>query len=113
MKNTKAIKENDVFNKVINKGKWFGGDFLSCYILQNNKDYNELGIAISKKAGKAYQRNHIKRLIKESYTLFEKDLQLGFYIVFVWKTKAVYDNVSFEKINQDLEKMFNKAGLMK
>ncbi len=113
MKCTVSIKENEVFTKVMNKGNWFGGDFLSCYILPNNKDFNELGLAISKKVGKAFKRNHLKRLIRQSYTLLESSLNIGFYIVFVWKSKANYDDVNFDVIDKDLNKIFSKAGLIK
>ena len=113
LKNTISIKENDIFNKVINKGTWYGGDFLSCFILPNGKQNNELGLAISKKVGKAFKRNKLKRYIRESYTLLESDLKMGFYIVFVWKAKANFYDVSFNGISNDLNKIFSKAGLLK
>ena len=112
MINTFSIKDSKDFQKVINKGKWLGGDYLSTYVLQNNTDTNYIGLAIGKKAGKAYKRNRIKRLIKESYTNLESSIKGGYSIVFVWKIKAKYEEISFDGINSDLKKAFKKAGIM-
>jgi len=112
MKNTVSIKNELVFQRVITKGNWYGGDFLSVYVLPNNKDFNEIGLGIGKKVGKAYKRNKVKRWIKASYTLLESNMKFGFYIVFVWKSKAEYDNVDFASIDRDLNKTFKKAGII-
>ena len=112
MINTTSIKDEKVFQKVMNKGSWYGGDFLSLYILPFEEDENKIGLAIGKKVGKAYKRNKVKRLIKEAYTIIESDLKHGYYIVFVWKSTAIYDNVSFDGIKSDLVKNFKKAGLL-
>ncbi len=112
MKNTIMIKDEKLFQKTITKGSWQGGDFLSVYVLPNNKDFNMIGLGIGKKVGKAVKRNHVKRLIKEAYRELEDNLKLGFYIVFVWKSKAKFEEVDFFKIKQDLIKTFNKAGLI-
>lgn len=96
----------------MNKGTWFGGDFLSIFVLPNGENTNQIGLAIGKKVGKAFKRNRVKRLIKESYTKIENDIKYGYYIVFVWKSKAEYDNVTFDAIDKDIVKVFKKAGLL-
>ena len=112
MINTVSIKDSKDFQRVINKGKWFGGDYLSTYILQNGDKSNYIGLAIGKKAGKAYRRNRIKRLIKAGYTELESSLKSGYSMVFVWKIKAKYEEISYEGIYNDLKKAFKKAGIL-
>jgi len=112
MKNTTSIKDEELFQKVMNKGSWYGSDFLSGYILPNNDNFNLLGLGIGKKVGKAYKRNKVKRFIRSAYTKLEQDLKIGFNIVFIWKSKANYDNVSYDAIYNDLVKIFSKAGLL-
>ena len=112
MKNTTSIKDEDLFQKVMNKGSWYGSDFLSGYILPNDNDYNLLGLGIGKKVGKAYKRNKVKRFIRSAYTVLEGNLKTGYNIVLIWKSKASYDNVSYDAIYEDLVKIFTKAGLM-
>ena len=106
------IKDENIFQKVISKGSWYGGNFLSVYVLPNNKDCNMIGLGIGKKVGKAVRRNYIKRLIKESYRELEEGIKFGYYIVFVWKSKAEFEDADFAKIKDDLIKTFNKAGLL-
>ena len=52
LRNTIMIKDETVFQRVITKGSWYGGNFLSVYVLPNNKDINMIGLGIGKKVGK-------------------------------------------------------------
>lgn len=111
MINTNSIKDSKQFQRVISKGDWFGGDFLSTYILKNNQNTNNIGLAIGKRAGKAYKRNKIKRLIRAAYTNIESTLDYNYDIVFVWKIKANYEELSYNGILRDISKSFKKAGI--
>ena len=50
--------------------------------------------------------------IKESYTNLESTINSGYSIVFVWKVKAKYEEISFEGINSDLKKAFKKLSFI-
>ncbi len=112
MKRTIIIKKNYEFKKLFSNGKFFYGEYVHFYILKNNYNYNKLGIAISKKQGKAVSRNHIKRLIRENYKIFE-DKIIGFYsfLIIVNKNKKIKD-ISFYNIKEDFEKSLKKAGII-
>ena len=64
MKNTIVIKKNYEFKNFFSKGKFYKGKFINMYIHKSNLSVNKLGIAVSKKNGKANLRNKIKRLIR-------------------------------------------------
>lgn len=113
MINTYSIKDSKEFQRVIQKGQWVGGEYLSTYVLQNKDNKNYIGLAIGKKAGKAFKRNKIKRLIRAGYTELEKDVNYGFNIVFVWKTKAIFDTISYDAILKDIKRAFSKSGVFK
>lgn len=71
--NERVKKKND-FEKVYSSGKvLYSSELLIKSIYTINPDENfvgvKVGVAVSKKAGKAVWRNRIKRLIKESYRL--------------------------------------------
>lgn len=113
MKKTLSLKEPKEFQLTLRKGKWYGGNLISTYILSNNKDVNLLGLAIGKKVGKATKRNRVKRIIRAAYLNIEENILEGYTIVFVWRAKAKFEDLSFNAIKRDIEKAFEKAGLIK
>ena len=112
MKKTIMLKKNYEFKNVLSKGKYFSGFCIEAFILKNNnKDKNKLGIAISTKIGKATKRNHIKRLIRESYKVLEKDIFSGYSIVFLWKKSIDIKKANYKNVKKDMKKIFDKAGI--
>ena len=71
-----------------------------------------IGIAISKKVGKAVKRNRLKRLIRESYQLQKNELLQGYNFVFLWNKNQIID-CKYEQVQQDMNKLFEKAGILK
>jgi len=113
MKKTVMLKKNYEFRIVLKKGKYYGGKYIEAIIKPNYSDKNMLGIAISKKTGKAVVRNKIKRLIRENYRLIEPQIKTGQSIVFLWKKKANVENAKFEEIKYDMHRIAEKAILKK
>ena len=77
------------------------------------KEINFLGLAISTKFGKAVQRNRIKRLLRENYKNFEKNLLNGYSLVFIVKKDAKPENINFYQIKTEMKKIFYDAKLIK
>ena len=76
MKNTKILKKNYEFKKILNKGKYFQGKQIEVFCLKEDILNNLLGIAVSKKVANSVYRHKIKRLIKEAYRLLEEKISL-------------------------------------
>ncbi|MCX7843334.1 MAG: ribonuclease P protein component [Clostridia bacterium] len=106
MNATVPLKKNHEFQRAYKKGKFFVGKFIVLYILANNSDVNRLGITVSRKYGKAVRRNRIKRLIRESYRLFEGLLKRGYDVVFVARSTEMAPG--FLEIRKEMKFLFKK-----
>lgn len=106
MKKTKTLKLNRDFRRLYYRGKNIVCGYVIVYVLKNRFHINRFGITCSKNVGKAVVRNRIKRLIRESYRLSEKQLKCGYDIVIVARTRAV--GKSFHAIKKDIRYAFGK-----
>ena len=113
MKKTIKLKKNYEFNYILKKGNYFGGEVIECFHKKNNKKENGLGIAISSKIAGAVERNKIKRRIREAYKNLEETIETGNTFVFLWKKKVDIEECSYQKVYQDMEKIFKKIGILK
>ena len=113
MKNSKVLKKNYEINKVIKFGNFYGGQYLSVYILPNKENINYLCVTVTKKTGNSVVRNKIKRKLRENYRLIEENILFGYNIVIMWKKTAEAENASFKNIKKDLEYVLKKANILK
>ena len=109
MKKTKMLKKNYEFSNVFSKGTYFSGKVIEAFILNNRDKSNYLGLAISSKAGHAYQRNRLKRLLRENYTYFEDKIISGISIFFLLKKKANINEINFDLVKSDMEYILKKS----
>lgn len=113
MKRLETLKKNYEFKYVLNKGRFYRGKFITIYIKENKKQRNLIGIAVSSKNGKAVERNHAKRLIRESYQLIKNNLTQGYDIVFLLNKNTDINKLSFSGIQTEMNSIFVKADLIK
>ena len=112
MKKTKMLKKNYEFRYILTKGKYYSGKYLQAFIKKNDKSINLLGIAVSSKAGKAVQRNYLKRLIRENYKNIETKLKVGYSIVILLKKNQKIEDINYDKVKIDIAQIVEKAGVI-
>ncbi|MCH5142827.1 MAG: ribonuclease P protein component [Clostridiales bacterium] len=99
------IKKNSDFQKLFKKGKKAFSPYLTLIYFPSDK--LSMGIAISKKHGKAVTRNAIKRLVREAFKDSCDKLQHNYSIIVLPRIAEEYSyhkmkdgfNICFKKVN--------------
>ena len=112
MKETEMLKKNYEFRTVLTKGHFFIGRQLKVVTLKNRKKCKLLGIAISTKNGKAYQRNYAKRIIREGYRTLEENIENGYTIVILIKNNVNLKDMKYIDILNELKDTLVKAKIL-
>ena len=112
MKQTVILKKNYEFKIFLTKGRFYIGKQLKIVILKNGKNFKTLGIAVSTKNGKAFQRNKVKRLIREAYKNLEEKIINGYSIVVLLKKDIDINDMKYIDIINEMENTFKKANII-
>ena len=104
--NIKLKKQKD-FDLVFNKGNRVYSKSLTLLFIKN--DSVKIGISVSKKHGKAFLRNRIKRIIRACMINFTSKFNDNYYVVIVPK---VLNEYSYQVFLQDLEYTLKKGKLI-
>ena len=102
-----TIKKNFEFKRVLSGGKSVNGKYIAIYFFPNKLNLLRFGFAVGKKAGKAVERNRIKRILREATRLSTTDFSKGYDLVFVWKNRVSADKVKFLEIKKDVETLYS------
>ena len=108
---TDSLRNSQQFSRVYKEGHSKANKYLIMYILENNTDYNRLGISVSKKVGNSVIRHRVKRLIKESYRLQENMFDSGLDIVVIARGSA--SSISFKEMDSAVKHLFRLHNIMK
>ena len=108
MKRVYSLKENSAFQFVYRKGKSMANKELVLLFVRQGK--LRIGFSVSKKLGGAVQRNHIKRLLRESIRPKLPQLKCGYY-VFIARSAAV--TADFHTMEKSVDNLLKRQKLYK
>ena len=123
MKNI-AITENHLYKKAYLGGAKVGGRYTVIYVLKDKKAYvlkkanpmkenvNRVGLTVTKKIGKAFQRNRVKRIIRAAFAGIEKEsvMKKGYLIVICARESAL--DAKSDQLYEEMKKQFSKLGMI-
>ena len=112
MKKTKMLKKNYEFSNILSKGTYYSGKQIEIFIKMNKDSANYLGLAIGVKTGKAYQRNRVKRVIREVYKEAEESLKDGVSMVILIKKNISISEITYKQIKEDMHQICKKAKII-
>lgn len=85
-------------------GKW-----IVVKVRPNNNQIPKLGITVTRRYGKAHDRNRFKRLVRESFRLSKNQFYTGLDILVIPRTFAL--EASLGDIQQEFVDILNKASI--
>ena len=74
-----------------------------------------LGLSVSRKVGGAVDRNKVKRLVKEAFSMIVTDVNLGTDIVVVARSGAAefVESEALDGVTAELKALLDQAGALK
>ncbi|MBQ9552452.1 MAG: ribonuclease P protein component [Clostridia bacterium] len=83
-----TLNRNTDFRRTYGRGKVFTNPALVSYVTKNRAGICRIGITTSKKIGNAVERNRSRRVIRAAYRAAAPQVQGGWDIVFVARSKT-------------------------
>ena len=110
MKRAVTLKENYEFRRMYQKGASAAGGCMVIYCRRNKLDHNRLGLTASVKLGHAVVRNRARRRLREVYRLNSPQLQKGWDIILVARSRTV--TASWKELNDTFLRLCRKLDLL-
>jgi ribonuclease P protein component len=108
MKESRSLTKRSQYVLVYQQGKVWANSLVVMKALPNGLSLSRYGFSVTKKVGKAVQRNRLKRLLKEIMRL--QSLKHGWDIVFIVRSVAV--NADYHQLERTVAKLLTRAQLL-
>lgn len=108
MKKSRALTKRAQYSLVYQQGQMWANSLIVMRALPNGLGLSRFGFAVTKKVGKAVQRNRLKRLLREITRL--QSVKPGWDIVFIVRSVAV--NADYHRLEGAVTKLLGRAQLL-
>lgn len=111
MKRKYRLRRSSDFQRVRQVGKSNASSLMVLAFARNELDHSRFGFVVSKRIGKAVQRNKVKRRMREAVRLKMGEIKPGVDIVLI--ARQPVRNATFLAICRSLERLLGGANLLK
>ena len=108
MKKEYRVNKRQDFDNIIRKKQSFANRQFVIYYQENKLDHMRLGISVSKKLGKAHERNKLKRYVRESFKT-RKDFLKNYDIIIIVRPAA--KGLSFLEFGSSIDHVLKRSKL--
>ena len=108
MKGPWSLTNRAQYNSVYRHGEVWANSLVVMKAMPNGLSLSRYGFSVTKKVGKAVQRNRLKRLLREIMRL--QSLNPGWDIVFIARSVAV--NADYHQLERAVIKLLARAQLL-
>jgi ribonuclease P protein component len=110
LKRINRLKKRYQFNYVYKSGEHFSGEHMVLYLVSSKTKSIKVGLAVTKKVGKAVVRNRIRRQLREIIKKRVPSLKQNYNIIVVARDNIT--SASFETLTNEFSKLIKKANLI-
>ena len=82
------LRKRYQFQRISNNNRRAVGKWIIVESFPNNTETSRLGITVTKRFGKAHDRNRFKRIVREAFRRHQKDLPAGLDLIVKPRTYA-------------------------
>jgi ribonuclease P protein component len=108
MKESWTLTKRAQYTLVYQQGKTWTDNLVVMKALPNGLSLSRYGFSVTKKLGKAVQRNHLKRLLRE--IMKARSLKPGWDIVFIARSTAA--SADYHRLENAVTKLLAQAKLL-
>ncbi|OFX15665.1 MAG: ribonuclease P protein component [Armatimonadetes bacterium RBG_16_58_9] len=105
------LKHKSGFAAVYAKGRSCATDLVVVYASRNRTSITRIGFSVSRKVGRAVERNRTKRVLREAMRRMLAELAGGYDLVVIARPPAA--NASFSDIRASLRTLLRRSGVLK
>ena len=110
MKRLYGVHENERFQEIRRQGRSYTDRMLVLCVLPNGLPYSRHGFSVSRRIGKAVQRNKIRRRLREALRLRMKEILPGWDLV--WIARTPIQSAAYSEMDAACARLLRRASLL-